>query len=42
VDGKFLGQPVLLYVCLEPPDDVEATEIINVTRPEGPTISEKG
>jgi hypothetical protein len=42
VDGKFLGQPVLLHVCLEPPDDVEATEIINVTRPEGPTISEKG
>jgi hypothetical protein len=42
VDGKFLGQPVLLHVCLEPPDDMEATEIINVTRPEGPTVSEKG
>jgi hypothetical protein len=42
VDGEFLGQPVLLHVCLEPPDDVEATEIINVTRPEGPTVSEKG
>src|SRR6516225_10161245 len=42
VDGKFLGQPVLLHVCLEPPDDVDATEIINLTRPEGPTVSEKG
>ena len=25
VEGKFRGKPVLLHVCLEPPEDVEAT-----------------
>ncbi len=42
VEGKFRGKPVLLHVCLEPPEDVEATEIIDLTRPEGPSVSEKG
>ena len=42
VEGKFRGQEVLLHVCLEPPEDVEATEIIDLTRPEGPSVSEKG
>jgi hypothetical protein len=42
VEGKFRGQAVHLHVCLEPPEDVEATEIIDLTRPEGPSVSEKG
>jgi hypothetical protein len=42
VEGKFRGKEVLLHVCLEPPNDVEATEIIDLTRPEGPSVGEKG
>lgn len=41
VEGKFRGQEVLLHVCLEPPEDVEAAEIIDMTRPEGPSVTEK-
>jgi hypothetical protein len=42
LEGKFRGKQVLLHVCLEPPEDVEASEIIDLTRPEGPSVSEKG
>jgi hypothetical protein len=42
VEGKFRGKPVLLHLCLEPPQDLEATEIIDLTRPGGPTVSDKG
>jgi hypothetical protein len=41
LEGKFRGQSVLLHICLEPPQDVEATEIIDLTRPEGPSVSDK-
>ena len=41
LEGKFRGKAVLLHVCLEPPEDVEATEIIDMTRPEGPSVGEK-
>jgi hypothetical protein len=41
LEGKFRGKEILLHFCLEPPEDAEATEIIDVTRPEGPCISEK-
>jgi hypothetical protein len=30
VEGKFRGQEVLLHVCLEPPEGVEATEVIDL------------
>ena len=42
VEGKFRGKEVLLHVCLEPPEDVEATEIIDLTKPEGPSVGDKG
>jgi hypothetical protein len=31
VDGRFRGREVLLHICLEPPEDTEATEIIDLT-----------
>jgi hypothetical protein len=40
-EGEFRGRAVLLHVCLEPPEEVEATEIIDVTGPGGPKIKEK-
>src|SRR6516225_756212 len=33
VEGKFRGREVLLHICLEPPEDVKATEIIDVSTP---------
>jgi hypothetical protein len=42
VEGRFRGKDFLLHVCLEPPKDVEATEIIDLTKPEGPSVGEKG
>jgi hypothetical protein len=42
VQGKFRGRAVLLHVCLEPPEEVEATEIIDLTGPGDATIREKG
>jgi len=41
VEGKFRGQEVLLHVCLEPPEGVEATEIIDLTTPGGASVREK-
>jgi hypothetical protein len=40
-EGKFRGRAILLHVCLEPPEEVEATEIIDLTGPGGPKIREK-
>jgi hypothetical protein len=42
VDGKFRGKEVLLHVCLEPPEDAEATEIIDLTTPGKASVREKG
>ena len=41
VEGKFQGQAVLLHVCLEPPEGVEATEVVDLTGPDGPRVGEK-
>jgi hypothetical protein len=41
VEGKFRGQEVFLHVCLEPPEGVEATEIIDLTEPGGASVREK-
>jgi hypothetical protein len=41
VEGKFRGKELLLHVCLEPPQDVEASEIIDLTGPEGASVREK-
>ena len=42
LEGTFGGREVVLHVCLEPPAGVEATEVIDLTGPEGPGIREKG
>jgi hypothetical protein len=42
VEGKFRGQEVFLHLCLEPPEGVEATEIIDLTEPGGASVREKG
>lgn len=41
VEGTFRGQQVVLHVCLEPPEDVEPTEVIDLTGPGGAGIREK-
>jgi hypothetical protein len=40
-EGKFRGQYVFLHVCLEPPDDAEATEIVDLSGPGGPVVRDK-
>ena len=40
-EGKFRGQYVFLHVCLEPPDDAEATEIVDLNGPGGPVVRDK-
>lgn len=40
-EGKFRGQDVFLHLCLEPPDDAEATEIVDFSGNGGPVLREK-
>jgi hypothetical protein len=40
-EGKFRGQYVFLHLCLEPPDDAEATEIVDLSGNGGPLVREK-
>ncbi len=40
-EGKFRGQYVFLHLCLEPPDDAEATEIVDLTGDGGPAVRDK-
>jgi hypothetical protein len=40
-EGKFRGQGVFLHLCLEPPDDAEATEILDLRGPGGPVMRDK-
>ena len=40
-EGKFCKKYVFLHVCLEPPDDAEATEIIDVSGDNGPVVRDK-
>jgi hypothetical protein len=39
-EGKFRGQGVFLHLCLEPPEDVEATEIVDFSGG-GPVVRDK-
>jgi hypothetical protein len=41
LEGKFRGQGVFLHLCLEPPDDVEATEIVDFSAAGGPMVRSK-
>ena len=40
-EGKFLGQDVFLHLCLEPPEDAEATEIVDLSGNGGPVVRDK-
>jgi hypothetical protein len=40
-EGKFRDHDVFLHVCLEPLDDVEATEILDLSGDEGPVVRDK-
>jgi hypothetical protein len=40
-EGRFRGKEVVLHVCLEPPEGVGATEVIDLTRPGSLRIREK-
>jgi len=40
-EGQFRGQYVFLHVCLEPPGDAEATEIVDLGGPGGPVVRDK-
>jgi hypothetical protein len=40
-EGKFRGQEVFLHLCLEPPDDAEATEIVDFSGNGGPVLRDK-
>ena len=40
-EGKFRGQGVFLHLCLEPPADAEATEIVDLSGSGGPVVRDK-
>jgi hypothetical protein len=40
-EGKFRGQGVFLHQCLEPPEDAEATEIVDLSGDGGPAVRDK-
>ena len=40
-EGKFRGQFVFLHLCLEPPEDAEATEILDLKGDGGPIVRDK-
>lgn len=40
-EGKFRGQFVFLHLCLEPPEDAEATEIVDLKGDGGPIVRDK-
>jgi hypothetical protein len=41
-EGEFRGRGVFLHLCLEPPEDTEATEILDLGGNGGPTVRDKG
>jgi len=41
LEGKLHGQDVLLHLCLEPPEDAEATEILDLSGDGGPVVRDK-
>jgi hypothetical protein len=38
---KFRGTNVFLHLCLEPPDDAQATEIVDFSGDGGPVVRDK-
>jgi hypothetical protein len=40
-EGKFRGQHVFLHLCLEPPEEAEATEIVDLSGDGGPVLRDK-
>jgi hypothetical protein len=40
-EGKFRGKEVFLHLCLEPPEEAEATEIVDFSGNGGPVVREK-
>jgi hypothetical protein len=40
-EGKFRGKYVFLHLCLEPPEDAEATEIVDISGDGGPVVRDK-
>jgi len=40
-EGKFRGQGVYLHLCLEPPENTEATEIVDLGGSGGPVVRDK-
>jgi hypothetical protein len=40
-EGRFRGQGVFLHLCLEPPEDAEATEILDLSGDGGPVVRDK-
>jgi len=40
-EGRFRGKGVFLHLCLEPPEDAEATEIIDFSEKTGPVVRDK-
>jgi hypothetical protein len=40
-EGKFRGRGVFLHLCLEPPEDAEATEIVDLSGSGGPVVRDK-
>jgi len=40
-EGKFRGQGVFLHLCLEPPEDAEVTEILDIRGNGGPILRDK-
>jgi hypothetical protein len=42
LEGGFQGKAVLLHLCLEPPEDAETTEILDLTEPDDAKVREKG
>ncbi len=40
-EGKFRWRSVFLHLCLEPPEDVEATENVDISGSGGPFVRDK-
>jgi hypothetical protein len=40
-EGKFRGKGVFLHLCLEPPENAEATEIIDLSGSSGPVVRDR-
>jgi hypothetical protein len=40
-EGKFRGKGVFLHLCLEPPEDADATEIVDLRGDGGPVVRDK-